>query len=92
VDPENPDDPENPENPDDPENPGDAEDPQDPPVEKNAKARMVWIDAAANFKDYANSESKIDSDMQRLKETGFTGVIVDVRPTNTGVLFKSSTA
>ena len=90
VDPENPDDPENPENPDDPENPGDAEDPQDPPVEKNAKARMVWIDAAANFKDYANSESKIDSDMQRLKETGFTGVIVDVRPTNTGVLFNSS--
>ena len=89
-DPGNSDDPENPENPDDPENPGDAEDPQDPPVEKNAKARMVWIDAAANFKDYANSQAQIDSDMQRLKETGFTGVVVDVRPTNTGVLFKSS--
>ena len=92
---ENPEDPENPgDDPEipgeDPENPGDAEDPQDPPVQNNAKARLVWIDAAANFKDYANSESKIDSDMQRLKETGFTGVIVDVRPTNTGVLFNSS--
>jgi hypothetical protein len=88
--PENPETPEDPENPEEPENPGDPEDPQDPPVQNNAKARLVWIDAAANFKDYANSESQIDSDMQRLKETGFTGVIVDVRPTNTGVLFKSS--
>ena len=93
---ENPEDPENPgDDPEipgeDPENPGDAEDPQEPPVQNNAKARLVWIDAAANFKDYANSESKIDSDMQRLKETGFTGVIVDVRPTNSGVLFESHT-
>ena len=82
--------PADPEEPTDSETPVEPEDPQDPPLVQVGKARMVWIDAAANFKDYANSESKIDSDMQRLKETGFTGVVVDVRPTNTGVLFKSS--
>lgn len=65
-----------------------------PPVDqdkKDAKARMVWIDAAANFKDYANDKDRIAQDMARIKETGFTGVIVDVRPTNSGVLFNSST-
>lgn len=55
------------------------------------KARMVWIDAAANFKDYANDKAKIAEDMARIKETGFTAVVVDVRPTNSGVLFNSST-
>lgn len=59
------------------------------PEVKDAKARLVWIDAAANFKDYANSEKNIADDMARLKETGFTGVIVEVRPTTAGVLFKS---
>ena len=90
---DSPGDPEEPEDSEiqDPENPDTPVEPENPPVQNNAKARLVWIDAAANFKDYANSESKIESDMQRLKETGFTGVIVDVRPTNTGVLFNSST-
>ncbi|MBO5499818.1 MAG: family 10 glycosylhydrolase [Bacteroidales bacterium] len=70
----------------DQEEPG-PEDPQ--PDVKEAKARLVWIDAAANFKDYANSKENISKDMARLKETGFTGVIVEVRPTTAGVLFKS---
>ena len=62
-----------------------------PTPEKPAgKARMVWIDAAANFKDYANDKSRISEDMARIKGTGFTAVIVDVRPTNSGVLFNSS--
>ena len=59
------------------------------PDKKEEKARVVWIDAAANFKDYANSEKNIADDMARIKNTGFTGVIVDVRPTNAGLLFKS---
>lgn len=67
----------------------------DPPGEPNpghkGKSRMVWIDAAANFKDYANDAARIDSDMKRLKETGFTAVVVDVRPTNSEVLFSSRT-
>ncbi len=63
--------------------------PEPEPGEKEAKARLVWIDAAANFNDYANNQEKIAEDMSRLKETGFTGVIVEVRPTTAGVLFKS---
>ena len=63
--------------------------PEPPPV--IGKARYVWIDAAANFNDYANDQSRIVRDMARIKETGFTAVIVDVRPTNSGVLFRSST-
>lgn len=62
---------------------------EEKPEVKEAKARLVWIDAAANFKDYANSKENISKDMARLKETGFTGVIVEVRPTTAGVLFKS---
>jgi hypothetical protein len=54
-----------------------------------SKERLVWIDAAANFKDYANDADRIASDMARIKETGFTGVIVEVRPTTAGLLFKS---
>jgi uncharacterized lipoprotein YddW (UPF0748 family) len=61
-----------------------------PPVEYEGKARLVWIDAAANFNDYANNKEKIVTDIKKIKETGFTGVIVDVRPTNSGVLFTSS--
>ena len=61
----------------------------EPEPEIQEKARLVWIDAAANFKDYANSQAKIIEDMKLIKETGFTGVIVEVRPTTAGVLFKS---
>ncbi len=59
------------------------------PETKEAKARLVWIDAAANFKDYANDRQNIADDMARLKETGFTGVVVEVRPTTAGLLFNS---
>ena len=70
-----------------PENPDNQETPA--PEKSEAKARLVWIDAAANFKDYANSKKNIADDMARLKETGFTGVVVEVRPTTAGVLFNS---
>ena len=70
-----------------PENPDNQETPT--PDKNEAKARLVWIDAAANFKDYANSKKNIADDMARLKETGFTGVVVEVRPTTAGVLFNS---
>ena len=65
------------------------EDEEPKPEQKEAKARLVWIDAAANFKDYANSKKNIADDMARLKETGFTGVVVEVRPTTAGLLFNS---
>ena len=69
--------------------PQDSDKDEPKPETKEGKARLVWIDAAANFKDYANSEKNIAADMKRLKETGFTGVIVEVRPTTAGLLFKS---
>lgn len=66
----------------------------DPDEEKqtDAKPRYVWIDAAANFADYENNRDKIASDLKRIKDVGFTDIIVDVRPTNGDVLFKSSVA
>ncbi len=70
-------------------NPQDPDKDEPKPETKEGKTRLVWIDAAANFKDYANSEKNIAADMKRLKETGFTGVIVEVRPTTAGLLFKS---
>ena len=73
-----------PEEPSEPE-----EEPKEEPEVKTGKARLVWIDSAANFDDYANSKSNISADMKRLKDTGFTGVIVEVRPTTAGLLFNS---
>ena len=77
-----------PEVPDQPDQPDQPETPELPEIK--GKPRLVWIDAAANFQEYANSESKIASDVKKIAEMGFTHMVVDVRPTNTGVLFKSS--
>lgn len=49
----------------------------------------IWVDAAANFPDFANSKENIRRDLTLAKEAGFTDVVVDVRPTNGDVLFKS---
>lgn len=47
----------------------------------------IWVDAAANFPDFANNKDNIRRDLTLAKETGFTDVVVDVRPTNGDVLF-----
>ena len=85
------DDPENPEDPNSGENPDVGENPDNPPVVEPAdlKPRYLWIDAAANFPDYANSKTKIAADLKRVANTGFTDIVVDVRPTNGDVLFKT---
>ena len=62
--------------------------PDDPDVTE-AKPRYVWIDAAANFPDYANSKENIAKDMVKIKAAGFTDIIVDVRPSTGDVLFKT---
>lgn len=54
------------------------------------KPRYIWIDAAANFEDYANSKENIERDLKKVKETGFTDIVVDVRPTMGDVLFKTN--
>lgn len=76
--------------------PGPTPGPEPEPVEKTepegAKPRYVWIDASANFYYYANDSERIASDLQKIKETGFTDVIVDVRPTEGTVLYNSKVA
>ena len=62
------------------------------PAEETGKPRYVWIDAAANFCDYENDKDRIATDLKRIKDVGFTDIIVDVRPTSGDVLFKSSVA
>lgn len=54
------------------------------------KPRYVWIDAAANFPDYANNKENISTDMVKVKNAGFTDIIVDVRPTTGDVLFNTT--
>lgn len=69
------------------------EDPDDDKQETvEAKPRYVWIDAGGNFEDYANSKENIKADLQKVKDAGFTEIVVDVRPTLGDVLFKSSVA
>lgn len=58
--------------------------------ENNAdKPRFIWVDAAANFPDFANNKENILRDLKIAKETGFTDVVVDVRPTTGDVLFQT---
>lgn len=55
-----------------------------------AKPRYIWIDAAANFPDFADNKENIARDLALAKDAGFTDVVVDVRPTTGDVLFKTS--
>lgn len=57
---------------------------------QTVKPRFIWIDAAANFHDYANSKEKIESDMLKVASVGFTDIVVDVRPTTGDVLFRTT--
>jgi len=54
------------------------------------KSKYIWVDAAANFPDFANSKENILRDLTLAKNAGFTDIVVDVRPTNGDVLFKTS--
>ena len=56
------------------------------------KPRIVWIEAGASSEYYFESQENIFNDCKRIKEAGFTDVVVDVRPTSGDVLFKSSVA
>ena len=71
-----------------PENPS-PEEPEDPIVDPNATPCFIWIDAAANFPDFANSKENIARDLKKAAECGFTDIVVDIRPTNGDVLFQT---
>ncbi len=61
-----------------------------PPTGPETNPMYIWVDAAANFPDFANDQEKIRRDLTLAKETGFTDIVVDVRPTNGDVLFQTS--
>ena len=51
------------------------------------KPRFIWIDAAANFPDFADSKENIMRDLLLAKDAGFTDIVVCVRPNSGDVLF-----
>lgn len=57
--------------------------------EPHYKPAYIWVDAAANFPNVANSKEGIAAYVLKAKEAGFTDLLVDVRPTNGDVLFKT---
>ncbi len=77
-------DPETPDIPVTPDTPDDGSD-----KEANLKPRYIWIDAAANFPRYANSLENIQEDLAKVKDAGFTDIVVDVRPSMGDVLFQT---
>lgn len=62
----------------------------DPPKSNSEKPRYIWIDAAANFPDFANSKENIIRDIKLAKEAGFTDIVVDIRPNSGDILYKST--
>ena len=58
-------------------------------AEATTKRGYLWIDAHANFKDYANSKENIERDLKKAKEVGFTDIVVDVRAPEGDILFRS---
>lgn len=83
------DDPDDPVNPGGGEDPGNTDDPGDDP-EKAKVPCFIWIDAAANSRDFFVEKSRIERDLKLAADAGFTHIIVDVRPTSGDVLYKSS--
>ena len=74
------------------ETPGEEETPGEgeiPAPDPNAKPCFIWIDAAANFPDFANDRSKITRDLKKAAAAGFTDIVVDIRPTTGDVLFRT---
>jgi uncharacterized lipoprotein YddW (UPF0748 family) len=57
--------------------------------DESEKPRYIWIDAAANFPDFADSKDNIRRDLVLAKNAGFTDIVVDVRPTSGDVLFNT---
>lgn len=55
------------------------------------KPCYIWVDASANFRDFANSKENITYYLNLAKTTGFTDIVVDVRPSNGDLLFGSNT-
>lgn len=60
------------------------------PEETTVKPKYLWFDAEANFTRFATQDS-IRYYLDKTKETGFTHIVVDVRPIYGQVLYKKTT-
>ena len=60
----------------------------DPKPVTAEKPRYMWIDASANFHEFADSKDNIRRDLKLAYDAGITDVVVDVRPTEGDVLFE----
>ncbi|MEA4916198.1 alpha amylase family protein [Proteiniphilum sp.] len=56
------------------------------------KPKILWVDASANFKYTANSKENIVKYINLAKASGFTEIVLDVRPGCGDVLFRSELA
>lgn len=57
-----------------------------PSVEKE---KMIWMDAEASFMTNFSTPEKITALLDKIKDTGFTTIVVDVRPVEGDVLYRS---
>lgn len=54
------------------------------------KPKILWIDASANFKYLANNKENVSKYLDLAKSSGFTEIVLDVRPGCGDVLYQSS--
>ena len=70
------------------ENPDIPVNPPKPPGEKTDKPIQLWVDAHANFSRFA-TKANITSYLERMQETGFNEIYLDVKPGIGYALYKS---
>ena len=58
---------------------------------KNTTPSLMWIDATANIHHF-NDKDTIDYYLEKVKELGFTDIVVDIRPISGHVLYDSQYA
>lgn len=58
------------------------------PIHVKDKPCYLWVDASANFERFS-SRDNIKSYVNKARETGFTHIVVDVRPVAGDVMYKS---
>lgn len=63
--------------------------PEPGPGSSDPKPVMLWVDASANFDKFVD-KNEVSKYLNKAKETGFTDIILDVRPTSGEVMYKGS--
>jgi len=58
---------------------------------RNAQARILWIDGTANIDKY-NTEEKIVALIRQIKSVGFNTIVFDIKPISGQVIYQSAIA